>query len=188
MEKITNLFKRHKMITYSILAVVMVALIVTISLATSKPNNIENVVPTNTTEVEFVLPIANATISKYYSEEHQYNKTLNVWEVHKALDLVATLGDEVLACYDGKVTNIESNYLEGTTIEITHSDGLISLYQGLADETAVKVGDEVLAKQVIGTVSGNSVESEDGTHIHFELIKDGEKVDPLSYINIGLKD
>lgn len=187
MGKITKLFKRNKLITYSVIAVIMVGLIVTISLIAKSPS--EATVPANATNLEFVMPISNATISKSFNgDELQYNKTLNVWEIHKGLDLVATTGANVLACYDGKVTSIDSNYLEGTTIEITHGDGLVSIYQGLANETKVKVGDIVTTNQIIGTVASGSQEAEDGSHIHFELIKDGEKIDPLSYIKVGLKD
>ena len=101
----------------------------------------------------------------------------------------ATVGDDVIACFNGKVTNIYNNYLEGTTIEITHEDGLISLYQGLNSETKVNLNDEVVVGQAIGTVSNAlKIEGEESTHIHFELIKDGDKVDPANYIQIGSKD
>ena len=144
----------------------------------------------NTTPINFVMPIANSTISKSYnSEELQYNKTLNCWEIHKGLDLLVTTGDNVMACFEGTVSDIYTNYLEGTTIEITHSDGLVSVYQGLNSETSVNIGDSVTTGQTLGTALGNiASETEDGSHIHFELIKDGEKVDPLNYIKIGVKD
>lgn len=188
MNKFLKTISKYKVYLLSALAVLLVALVLIVSLASS--GNKTPSEPVNTGSVEFVLPVSNATIYKSYNaEELQYNKTLNCWEIHKALDLVANAGEQVLACYDGEVSDIYTNYLEGTTIKIKHSNGITSVYSGLSSETKVNIGDKVLVNQNIGTVGtaiGN--ETDDGSHVHFELIKDGEKVDPLNYISIGLKD
>ncbi|MGN1208259.1 MAG: peptidoglycan DD-metalloendopeptidase family protein [Christensenellales bacterium] len=186
-EKFFKGLKKYRAYLYAVLAVVLVALVITISLATTNTN--EDVAPViNQDTVKFVMPIANATISKSYNvEELQYDKALNCWKIHKGLDLVAGVGDDVFACFDGTVTNISSNYLDGTTIEISHADGLVSIYQGLASETAVKVGDKVALNQNLGKV-GTANSDETNSFVHFELMKDGESVDPLSYIEIGRKD
>ena len=188
MENFLKGISKYKKYLISILSVI--ALTVVMVIIFSFLGKSEVVEPTNTLNVKFYLPIANSTITKTYNaEELQYNKTLNCWEIHKGLDLLADKGDEVLACYDGKVTKIFSNYLEGTTIEITHENGLVSVYQGLNNEVNVKENDEVKANQVIGKVGENAGnEGEEESHVHFELIKDGEKIDPLNYIEIGLKD
>ena len=185
-----NLFKKYRNYILTLGAVFIIALMLIIGVAVNNANLNQPSEPVNTTKVEFILPIANATISKTYNaEELQYNNTLDCWEIHKGLDLVANAGDKVLACYDGKVTNIYTNYLEGTTIEITHEDGLISVYEGLSSETSVKVNDVVNVGDSIGTVANCSAHySDDGSHVHFELIKDGEKIDPLNYIEISMKD
>lgn len=166
-------------------AVVLIAIILGVTL-TNGDNPSVNV---GTEEVNFVLPVSNASITKQYnSDELQYNKTLNCWEIHKGIDLLAQKGDDVLACYNGTVKNIYSNSLEGTVIEVSHEGGLTSIYMGLDTETSVKVGDEVLSGQKLGKVGlASANETDDGTHIHFELLKDNEKVDPLNYINIDLK-
>ena len=188
-ENLFRTIKKYKALLLLTASVVLFALIITLSLAFGGAKTIpsENV---NTEPLKFVMPVANATISKSYNnEELQYNKTLNCWEIHKGLDLLATSGDKVFACFEGKVTQIYSNYLEGTTIEITHSDGLVSIYQGLNSETKVSVGDNVSTNQEIGSVASLiGSENEDGSHIHFELLQDGEKIDPINYIEIGLKD
>lgn len=192
-ESLLKGMKRYK--NYLLIALTVVVFAVVLIASLSSSNNAA-VVPSgpsdtvNTTPVEFVMPIANATISKSYNDkELQYNKTLNCWEIHKGLDLIVTAGDSIVACYDGKVSNIYTNYLEGTTIEITHDNGLVSIYQGLNNETTINIGDSVTSGQTIGTALGTlGSETDDGSHIHFELIKDGEKVDPLNYIEIGTKD
>lgn len=189
MEKFLKRMSKYKTYLYSILAVVILAVILTTVVAVNT-NKTPNSIPTNTDSIKFSLPVLNASITKgYNADELQYNKGLNCWEIHKGLDLLAEIGDNVLACYDGEVTNITSNYLDGTTIEITHSDGLKSVYSGLNSDTKVRVGDSVKINDVIGVVGSElALEGEEGSHVHFELIKDGEKVDPLNYIEIGLKD
>lgn len=191
-EKFLKGLKKYKFYVYTILSVMLVALLLTIIIVSSTGSNQNGgtTIDVSTDTVKFVMPISNASITKgYKAEELQFNKTLNCWEIHKALDLLATTGDEVLACFDGEVSDIYSNYLEGTTIVVKHADGLVSKYQGLTSETKVKIGDEVKTGQALGVV-GTSLnnEGEDGSHIHFELIKDGEKIDPLNYIEIGLKE
>lgn len=191
-ESLLRGIKKYKNYLLIALAVVIFAVVLALSLTLNANNSTTVDGPSdvvNTTPVNFVMPVANATISKSYkAEELQYNKTLNCWEIHKGLDILVTSGENVLACYDGTVSNIYTNYLEGTTIEITHNDGLISVYQGLSDNTTLTVGDVVSSGDVIGVALGLNNETEDGSHIHFELIKDGEKIDPLNYIEIGTKD
>ncbi len=185
-EKFIRGLKKYRSYLFSALAIVLVATVITISLAVSGKDNSGSAV-VNNDPIKFVLPVANATISMGYdAEEPQYYKDLNCWQIHKGIDLVATAGDEVLACYDGKVSEITSNYLDGTTITITHENGLKSVYQGLSADTKVKLNDTVVTNQVLGTVA----KTDDGeeAHVHFELIKDGEKVDPLNYIEIRGKD
>lgn len=179
------LVKYRTYLISALVALMLVAIILPICLV-SKNDGSVNV---NTKPVSFVMPISNATIVKgYKADELQYNKTLNCWEIHKALDLLATKGDEVLACYDGVVEDIYTNSLEGTTIVVKHEDNLTSTYMGLDSSTSVQVGDTVTSGQKLGVVgSTSSSEADDGTHVHFELLKNGEKVDPANYINIDLK-
>ena len=193
-EKLLNGVKKYKNYLLIALSVVMLAVVLTLALvSTANVNNSVTDGPSdivNTTPISFIMPVNNATISKSYNaEELQYNQNLNCWEIHKGLDILAKSGENVLACYNGKVSNIYTNYLEGTTVEITHDNGLVSIYQGLNSETNINIGDNVTSGQIIGTALGvASCETEEGSHIHFELIKDGEKVDPLNYIEISLKD
>ena len=186
-EKFLKGLKKYRTYLYSALAIVLVATVLTVSLIISKPKQ-DGTIVVNNDPIKFVLPVANATIQTGFdAEEPIYFEELNCWKIHKGLDLLATIGDDVLACYEGTVTEIRNNYLEGTVIEITHEDGLKSVYQGLNSETKVNVNDKVEVGQVIGKV-GSANENETGSHVHFELIKDGEKVDPLNYIEISSKD
>jgi len=136
----------------------------------------------------YVVPLKDATVVKDYSaKELQYNESLKQWEIHKAIDFLAGNSLDVLAFTDGTVSNVYSNYLEGTVIEIAHSNGLVSVYKSL-ESANVKVGDKVSAGQVIG-VLGNTMaqEQNEGNHLHFELLKDGKKINPNDYLDLGSK-
>ena len=136
----------------------------------------------------FVVPMKNATISKDYSaKELQYNDTLKQWEIHKAIDFTAGEDLSVYAISDGVVSNVYSNYLEGTVVEITHSNGLVSVYKSLSNEV-VKTGDKVSAGQKIAD-AGETMAQElnSGKHLHLELLKNGTKVNPNDYLDLGAK-
>ena len=135
------------------------------------------------TEIIFNMPVQNATFSKKYTHDTiVFNKTLGVYTGHTGLDISAEEGSKVVCVYDGVVESVTTSYLQGTTVTIDHGNGLKTVYnsieakEGLAAGQALKAGDE------IGAVSDNNrQEYKDGAHLHFEVLKDGSKVDPEKY-------
>lgn len=199
MEKLDSTQK--KKILYSMLyAAIVAVLIVMAALTVILLNNQDKVIQSNSNlnvgpeqEVvvaapSYVVPLKDATVVKDYSaKELQYNESLKQWEIHKAIDFLAGSSLDVLAFSDGTVSKVYSNYLEGTVIEIAHANGLVSVYKSL-ESANVKVGDKVSAGQVIGTL-GNTMaqEQNQGVHLHFELLKDGKKINPNDYLDLGSK-
>ena len=199
MEKLDN--DQKKKILYSVLYAGIVALLIVAAALTviilnkqdvkvektpslNVGNNQEIVVSTPS----YVVPLKDATVIKDYSaKELQYNESLKQWEIHKAIDFLAGSSLEVLAFTDGTVSKVYSNYLEGTVIEIAHANGLVSVYKSL-ESANVKVGDKVSAGQVIGML-GNTMaqEQNEGNHLHFELLKNGTKINPNDYLDLGSK-
>lgn len=180
---------------YYILVVLALAIMVTVIALTSSANaqNVNTDVDDDkggstgvvTPGVEdFRVPLETFTILKEYNEtELMYNASLKRWEAHKSLDLSASEDAKVMAIADGKVTQVYTNYLEGTVVVIEHSDGMKSLYGSLKEDVSVAVGDEVKQGQVIGKVGATAnAEHLDTNHLHFELFRDGAKVDPSEYI------
>ena len=197
MDKSKTSNKRKLVFNYlyaTLVGLLVVACAVTIALVSAnnatQPNaNIGGgeVVPVAT--VSYVLPMRDATVAKDYSgTELQYNATLKQWEIHKAIDFLAGENLNVYAVTDGTVSNIYTNYLEGTVIEIAHSNGLVSIYKSLASEVQVTIGEKVTSGQVIG-VASNSMAQElsVGAHLHFEMQQNGIKIDPNNYIELGVK-
>lgn len=133
--------------------------------------------------VVFVNPVANATISKNYSEvEAVYSKTLNQWSTHLGIDFVAEEGSAVVAVYDGYVAEIINDTMYGNVVTINHANGLSTKYYSLGDNVAVNVGQTITAGTKIGEISTSMlVESSDGAHLHFETLVNNSLVDPSSY-------
>ena len=143
---------------------------------------------TGTTPVVFTSPVETPTVLKWYSDtELFYNETLNQWESRKGIDMTSD-NLNVYSVLDGVVTDVQTTYEDGTCITITHENGYVSKYSSLSDETNVTVSDSVSAGEVIGTMSQSSANEQlSGSHLHFELYKDGQKVDPSNYLTLENK-
>lgn len=177
---------------YCIAGILTAAICLTIGLTANNNDKVSDTVideiPTQSEVISFGLPLNNFSIIKGFSSvDLQYNATMNQWEAHKAVDLYST-DKTVLSVLDGVVTNVETTYENGTVITISHNDSLVSVYGSLAENVNVSKGDKVVKGQALGEISTTaSNEAKDGEHLHFELLKDGQKVDPSNYIALENK-
>ena len=195
MEKTVSHQKKKFVLNYVyavLIGLLVVACAVTIAVVNandSKPSAEVGGETINVSANTYVVPMRNATIQKDYSSTQlQYNDTLKQWEIHKAIDFLATDDTQVFAVANGTVTKVYTNYLEGGVVEISHSNGMVTVYKSLASEINVAVGDVVNAGDVIGKASETmSQELNNGAHLHFEMILNGTKVDPNDYLPIGNK-
>ena len=178
-----------KYLFYILSFVVIVSLVVLIAVFASAGKNEPSAPVSSNNAIIFTSPILNAEISKNYSNtELQWNETLKQWEAHKAVDFKAGNEAKVYAAFNGKVASITSNALVGTQITIEHDAGLKTVYSMLDSNTTVNVGDTVKTGDQIGVVtSATGVEEKDGAHLHFEVWKEGSKVDPSGYLNLESK-
>ena len=134
-------------------------------------------------EIKFVEPIKGEIIRDFAPDSLVYSETLKEWITHNGVDIKADKASEVVAAYDGKVSAIKNDPRYGLTIIIEHKDGYKTVYANLLSAEYVVEGEEVTTGQVIGTI-GNSANFEiaDDYHLHFEVTKDEEYVDPLEVI------
>jgi murein DD-endopeptidase MepM/ murein hydrolase activator NlpD len=105
---------------------------------------------------------------------------------HMGVDFIAPRGTTVFATGPGRVTDIKRSNLEagyGNFIEIDHGNGFRSRYAHL-EAINVREGQVVEKGFEIGTVgnSGGSI----APHIHYEVIREGENVDPVHFMIEGL--
>lgn len=112
------------------------------------------------------------------------NPIYKVETLHTGVDLIAPQGDPVLAVADGTVTDVvTSRKGHGNIVEITHAGGYVTRYGHLAD-IKVSKGQRITRGKRIASVgiSGNTF----APHLHFEMLKDGEYVDPAAYFFAGV--
>ena len=124
------------------------------------------------------LPLGSVSFAQVGASVGQkVNPFYKVETAHNGVDLIAPQGDPVLAVADGTVTDIinERKGL-GNVVEITPPGGYVTRYAHLAD-IKVSRGQRVQRGRRIASVgiSGNSF----APHLHFELLKDGEYLDPV---------
>ncbi len=98
---------------------------------------------------------------------------------HLGLDFTAETGVNVLATADGTITFADYNSGYGNHIKIDHGEGYVTLYAHM-HELKVSAGESVKIGDVIGSV-GSSGKS-DKPHLHYEVIKDGKRVNPENFI------
>lgn len=140
------------------------------------------------TTVTFIMPVETPVSIVDYSESMVWCSTLGRFSSHKAVDFFAEEGTDVLAVYDGVVESVESTFLQGVTITIDHGNGLKTVYNSLVDGEQVFVGQTVSQGDKIGEVSvTNRQEYKDGAHLHFEVMEQGEIIDPAKYLSFNEK-
>lgn len=168
------------------LSVTLLVTAIVMAIIVNKPTN---TTPTDTDGIQLINPVINASIEKNYTDSTLlYNDTLKHWEAHRAITFTVPENADVFAVLDGTVKEIYSNYLEGTVVVIEHANKLTSVYGSLAENVNVKVGDIVKKGDVIGKASNTAnAELNLGNHLRFQLLKNGEIVNPNTYLNLGNK-
>jgi len=132
---------------------------------------------------KFVWPLSGAVEVSYSMDELIFDKTMADWRTHDGIDLEAKQGTRVLAAADGVVERVYDDEMYGTTVILSHSGGLKTVYSNLAGTPTVRETDSVKSGAVIGSV-GNTAAAETGqvSHLHFAMTKDGESVDPSEFM------
>ncbi|UKS25109.1 M23 family metallopeptidase [Paenibacillus sp. HWE-109] len=104
---------------------------------------------------------------------------------HSGIDFGAKANDPVYATADGKVVSTGSDIYHGNNIVIEHSKGLRTWYMHL-NKILVNKGDPIEKGDKIGLVgtTGRST----GPHLHYEVLKNGESIDPKPYLKAIRKD
>jgi len=138
------------------------------NLPVSKSKNVPDLVPLK----------GNYSISSGYGMRiHPMFKEKKM--MHEAIDFQAEEGTPIVATADGVI--VKEEFLEkgqGKVIVIKHSDEFQTFYSHLS-EFKVKLGDKVKKGEVIGLVGSSGLST--GPHLHYEVIKNGKRVNPADY-------
>lgn len=94
---------------------------------------------------------------------------------------------DVCSIYDGKVTSVEEDELDGVCVTIRHADGVESIYSSLSD-VSVKVNDTIKLGQTIGKASTSLTDVEAGVHVHLEVKVNDAYVNPTTVFGKELSE
>ncbi len=127
--------------------------------------------------------LGNKVIRSYSEKEPSYSETLEVWEIHKAIDVEANENQEVKSLTSGTVLDVYDDDEYGMSIKIKSEDNTIFVYSSLSKNTEVKKGDNVTDGQCIGYAGNTSdVECLSGVHVHLTAYKDDVAINPMSLL------
>lgn len=140
----------------------------------NKPVNVEmgNTAPV---EGEVSHPFSNGELVK--------SETLGVWKTHDGCDILCELGTDVKSMSEGIVKRTDNDPVWGICVTIEQTNGLEVTYRGLAKELNVKTGQQVKLGEIIGkTGDTNQAEILQEPHLHLEVKRGEESLDPMSVI------
>jgi murein DD-endopeptidase MepM/ murein hydrolase activator NlpD len=104
--------------------------------------------------------------------------------LHAGIDFRAPSGTRIVATAPGTVITASKNGGYGNMVEIDHGNGITTRYAHLST-ILVNVGDTISTGEAIGR-SGSTGRST-GPHLHYEVRLNGEAVDPMRFLNAGIR-
>ncbi len=135
--------------------------------------------------VPAIQPVTNKDLKRIASgfgiriDPHYHTQRM-----HTGLDFTASTGTNVMATGNGVVELIERKmWGYGNSIVINHGYGYKTRYAHL-NAFNVKQGQKVARGQIIGYVGSTGKST--APHLHYEVIKNGKKVDPIHFFHSDL--
>lgn len=143
-------------------------------------SNTSNNISRDDSGADFCWPLASYSYisSPFGYRTHPIN---GKWSLHTGVDIATSSGTSIFAAQSGTVlvsTTAGGSY--GYYVKIQHDNGLVTLYAHCS-ELLVSAGDRVERGQVIAKVGSTGAST--GPHLHFEVIKNGQYMQPLNYIS-----
>ncbi|MGL5328531.1 MAG: peptidoglycan DD-metalloendopeptidase family protein [Peptostreptococcaceae bacterium] len=130
------------------------------------------------------LSYLGTEVTRGFSEkEPSYSETLDVWEIHKGVDISTKQNQEIKSLMNGTVMDVYKDDEYGMSVKIKHDNNIVVVYSNLSDDIKVKKDQTIQEGQCIG-LSGNTttVESKEKQHIHIEAFKGEQSIDPMSLV------
>lgn len=122
-------------------------------------------------------PVGKGWISSYFGQ--RADPFTGRTAFHRGLDFAGPAGSQVVAVAAGVVTYAKERFGYGRTVEINHGNGYVTRY-GHNQRVLVSVGDTVQKGQPIALIGSTGRST--GPHLHFEVLKQGRAVDPMSFV------
>ena len=120
------------------------------------------------------LPVSGHVTSSF---GERFHPILGYARMHKGVDLGAAMGAPIVAAADGKVVAAGWRGGYGRQVAILHGGGIETTYSHMSRMVAYP-GEAVRQGQVIGYVGSSGLST--GPHVHYEVLKNGRPVNPMS--------
>jgi len=134
--------------------------------------------------VPAIQPINNKDLRRLSSGfGYRYHPILKIRKFHHGVDFSASTGTEIYATGDGVVEKAKYATGYGYHVVINHEYGYQTLY-GHMSKLNVRRGQKIKRGELIGFVGNTGLSS--APHLHYEVIKDGVKVNPIHYFHRDL--
>lgn len=125
-----------------------------------------------------VWPVEGKVILPFSMDTTVYFKTLRSYRCNPGILISAEEGENVLAAFEGVVESVSEDKEHGTTVTVIMGNGFKAIYGQLMNVTVAE-GDTITTAQNIGEVAPpSSYYTEEGTHVFFELMKNGVPINP----------
>lgn len=135
---------------------------------------------------KLIRPVEGYLTAVHDTETLSFSITMQDYRTHTGIDIQTQQGAAVVAAAAGEISAAYEDPMMGYTIEIDHGDGYVTVYRNLSEivPEGLAVGSRVSAGQLIGAVGDSAlVEQAELPHLHFELTRSGQQIDPLTYLS-----
>ena len=126
---------------------------------------------------KIVAPVDSSRYTSHFG--YRINPITNVRAFHTGLDIAAPLGTKIKAAYNGTVSKTGEDSHSGKYIFLTHANGLETFYCHCSEIIAEK-GAKIRQGETIALVGSTGWST--GPHLHFEIHKNGKRLDPLPFL------
>lgn len=158
---------------------------------------IEDEVPVVLTDELIMRPFINGNVNlvkDFYDYKAEKDKQMNailyfentylqnsgvIYGLNESFDIVSIL--------DGTVISVKDDNILGKVVQIKHDNNIISIYQALS-EVNIKENDVIRKGQIIGKSGSSNIEKDTGNILYFELIINGELVNPENYYDKNVNE
>ncbi len=128
-------------------------------------------------------PVDGNVLMNYSMDQTIYFSTLDQYKYNPAVIIGGEVGTDVIASARGIVKSVDVSAQTGTTVTMDLGNGYEAVY-GQLKEVPVQEGNYVERGELIGYLSEpTKYYSVEGCNLYFQLLKDGEPVNPMEYMD-----
>jgi murein DD-endopeptidase MepM/ murein hydrolase activator NlpD len=126
-----------------------------------------------------IQPVTNKNLRKMASGfGYRLHPIYKTYKMHTGIDFTAPTGTPIYATGNGRVISAGPDRGYGNCVIINHGFGYQTLY-GHMYRIKARNGQQVKRGELIGYVGSTGLSS--GAHLHYEVIKSGNKINPINY-------